>query len=97
MTLNSHQRKYLESLANALQPTVRIGKGGIGENMLLAVREAFNKKELIKVKILDTSAATPQEVADFCVEKAGATLVRTIGRVVILYKPFEENPVIILP
>lgn len=92
MNLTSFQRKYLESLANKLEPIIRIGKQGLESNIVLSINEAFSSHELIKIKILDTSPADVTEVANMAVETAKAFLVRTIGRTVVLYKPFEDKP-----
>ena len=92
MKLSSSQRKYLESLANNMEPIIRIGKQGLESNIALTFNEAFNSHELIKIKILDTAPIEADEVADKAMEITNATLVRIIGRTIILYKPFEDKP-----
>jgi RNA-binding protein len=90
--LSSLQRKHLESLANSLEPIIRIGKQGLEANIVLSLNEAFNKHELIKIKILDTAPVEARDVSELAIEETGATLVRIIVRTIVLYKPFEDKP-----
>ncbi len=92
MKLTSNQRKHLEALANHLDAVVRIGKQGLEAKIVSSVREAFSSQELIKIKLLDTSPVDVDEVVDVVVAATGASLVRTIGRVIILYRPFADKP-----
>ncbi|MDN5279541.1 MAG: RNA-binding protein [Clostridiales bacterium] len=92
MKLSSNQRKFLEALANKLSPIIRIGKQGLESKIVSSVNEAFNSNELIKIKILDSAPVTAQEVAEAAIAGSGAELVRIIGRVVLLYKPFKDKP-----
>jgi RNA-binding protein len=98
MKLTSNQRKHLESLANQLKPVIRVGKQGLGAKIVSSINEAFNTQELIKIKILDNAEVSADEVAETAVSECHAQLVRIIGRVLILYKPFsEKKPRIELP
>ncbi len=91
MQLTSKQRKYLEGLANELEPVVRIGKSGVTRETVQAIRENLVAQELIKVKVLENAHAENDEVADEIVAATGATLIRTIGRVIILFKSNPEK------
>lgn len=92
MKLSSNQRKHLEGLAHNLEPIVRIGKQGLASKIILSVVEAFNTHELIKIKLLDSSPVEAEEAATEICKKSGALLVRIIGRVIVLYRPFSEKP-----
>lgn len=92
MKLTSNQRKYLESLANHLDPLVRVGKQGLEAKIVSSLNEVFSSHELVKIKILDSAPVEAGEVAEEMVRSTGAALVRVIGRVVILYRPFTEKP-----
>ena len=50
--MTSKQRAYLKGLAMTLEPVFQIGKSGLTPEVTEAVREAFNKKELIKLAVL---------------------------------------------
>lgn len=92
MKLTSNQRKYLESLANGLNPVIRIGKMGLDSKIVSSVKDSFKSHELIKIKILDTSPVTKEEVVDALLKGTDALLVKVIGRVIILYRAFDEKP-----
>ena len=92
MKLASNQRKYLEAQANQMEPIVRVGKNGLEAKVIDSISEAFNSHELIKIKILDSSPNTADEVAEEALKATKATKVRIIGRTIILYKPFEDKP-----
>ena len=45
--------KYrLRALANTLKPIVIIGKDGLSENSVIAIKEAIKAHELIKISVL---------------------------------------------
>lgn len=92
MKLSSNQRKYLETLAHHLSPIVRIGKQGLESKIITSVNEAMSSHELIKIKILEAAPVSAQEAADKIIEGCDAILVRIIGRVIVLYKPFNDKP-----
>lgn len=92
MKLSSNQRKHLEAIANKLDALVRIGKNGLEAKIISSVNEALSTNELIKIKILDSSPVDAEEVAAAVVKPTGATLIRIIGRVIILFKPFADKP-----
>lgn len=91
MKLSSNQRKFLETMAIHLDPIVRIGKLGMEAKIVNSVKDAFNKHELIKIKILESAPVEKQEVVDILIKETKASLIRIIGRVIILYKGFENK------
>ncbi len=95
--LTSKQRSYLMSLANDIDPIVQIGKTGVSPEVVQATLEAFNNRELLKVNFLKTCPDEPALAADKIFKRTHSTLVKVIGRKAILYKPFPENPEIVLP
>ena len=97
MTLTSKQRAYLRSLSNNLDAVFQIGKSSLTPEMTNAVIEAFNNRELIKLSVLKNCADDPRELGEIIAERTGSTMVCTIGKKIILYKPFKEDPEIKLP
>ena len=98
MELTSKQRAHLRSLAHNLKPVAHIGQAGVTSAAVDSVREAFNTRELLKVKVQEAAPDSPYATADQLVaEIPGAHVAQTIGRVVVLYRPFPENPQIRLP
>ncbi len=93
MKLTSNQRKHLEAIANHLEPIIRIGKNGLEAKIVSSINEAFSSHELIKIKILDSAPVDADEVVETVVKPTRSTLVRVIGRVIVLYKAFTDKPV----
>ncbi len=97
MTLTSKQRAYLKSLASDLEPVFQIGKSSVSPEVTSAIAETFNTHELIKVTVLKNCLEDVKEVAITVSERTRSELVQVIGRKFVLYKPFKDDPKIILP
>ncbi|MBE5839758.1 MULTISPECIES: ribosome assembly RNA-binding protein YhbY [unclassified Butyrivibrio] len=97
MTLTSKQRAYLKSLAADLDPVFQIGKATVTPEITDAIAETFNTHELIKVTVLKNCTEEVSNVAIMISERTRSELVQVIGRKFVLYKPFKDNPKIVLP
>ena len=97
MTLTSKQRAFLKGLAADLEPVFQIGKSGVTPEVTSAITEAFNTHELIKITVLKNCLDDVREVANTVAERTRSDLVQVIGRKFVLYKPFKDEPKIILP
>jgi RNA-binding protein len=97
MALTGKQRRFLRAEAHALEPVVMVGKEGLSETVLDAVKAALLAHELIKVRLLDTAPLERQELADQLPGLVKAELGGLIGRVLILYKRHPNKPQIELP
>jgi RNA-binding protein len=96
--LTPKQRAHLRSLANHLKPVAQIGSGGINHATLQSIREAFNTRELLKVRVLESAPAAARATAGRIERDLGEVqVVQVVGHVVTLYRPFPEEPEIRLP
>ena len=95
--MTSKQRSYLKGLAMNIEPVFQIGKSCLTPEVTEAVREAFNTRELIKIAVLKNCMDDPKEIARTVAERTHSQVVQVIGKKIVLYKPFKENPKIILP
>ena len=77
--LTSKQRSKLKSLAANITPIGQVGKEGIGENMLTSFSDCLEKRELIKINVLENADG---ELAD----RLSAECVIVIGRKAVLYR-----------
>ncbi len=92
-SLTPGQRASLKSLAHPLKPIFQVGKDGVTERAVVAVREAFNTREILKVKVLDSAPTDAQATGETLVSSIeDAHLVQVIGRTVVLYRPDPEDP-----
>ncbi|MEX2465691.1 MAG: YhbY family RNA-binding protein [Gemmatimonadota bacterium] len=91
--LTSKQRAELRRLAHRLKPVVIVGNDGVTDAVVQSVREAFNTRELLKVKSLDSASSPIRELADAITAAIGdAHTVQTIGRTAVLYRPDPDEP-----
>ena len=98
MELTPRQRAHLKSLAHHLKPVVFVGKEGITDQTVRSLEEAFNTRELLKVRILEAAPLSAREGAHALAGRIeGAVAVQSIGRVGVLYRPDPEKPEIELP
>ncbi len=86
MTLRGKQKRYLRSQAHHLNPIFQIGKGGLNQAVIVQIEEALEKRELIKITILQNSDETVEKVAERIEAEIGCNAVQTIGRVIVLFK-----------
>lgn len=98
--LTSKQNRHLRALGHHLNPVAMLGKEGIDTNLLRAVNEVLDARELIKVKIQENCPYERKEAAAMLAEKTQAALVQVIGRVFLLYREnsdLRDDRRIILP
>jgi RNA-binding protein len=87
MNLSTKQRVFLRGLGQPLKPQLHVGHGGFGPGSKSALEDAFRTRELVKVRILNTSEETPKELAAMVAQEAGAELVGVVGKTFVLYRP----------
>lgn len=80
-----------------LEPLFQIGKSSVTPENIEAIAEVFNTHELVKVAVLKNCIDDPKEIATVIAERTHAQVVQVIGKKIVLYKPFKQNPKIILP
>ena len=97
MNLTSKQRAYLKGLAQNIDPVFSIGKSSVTPEVSESISECFNTKELIKGTVQKNCLDDINEIANTVADRTRSTLVQVIGRKIVLYKPFHENPEIKLP
>ena len=85
------QRAALRSMANTIDPIFQIGKDDVGPALIRAVDEALEKRELIKLSILQTAAVTAKEAAQQIAAGTNAEIVQCIGRRFVLYRESEKH------
>lgn len=94
--ITSKQRAYLRKLANGIDTILQIGKSGIGETLIAQVDDALTARELVKIRVLETSPLTPREACEELAEALHAEPVQVIGTRFVLYRKNPETPTIVL-
>ncbi len=95
--MTSKQRAYLRSLASTMEPIFQIGKSSVTPEVTAAIDEALTKRELIKINVLKNCMDDGRSIAEVLAERTHSQVVQVIGKKIVLYKPADENPKIILP
>lgn len=80
-----------------MDPIFQIGKASLTPEVIEAVREAIDKRELIKVSVLKNCFDDPKELATVLAERTRSEVVQVIGKKIVLYKQAKENSKITLP
>ncbi len=86
MQITSKQRSMLKGLAMKLDPIFQIGKGSITPELTEAVREALDKRELVKIHVLKNNDDDKKEMAQTLAERTGSIVVQVIGSMIVLFK-----------
>jgi RNA-binding protein len=97
-SLTSKQRAHLRSLAQRLKALLHVGKEGVTDTLVRSTMDAFNTRELLKVKVLESAPDDAPETAQHLLKRLeDVELVQVIGRTIVLYRTHPEKPEIRLP
>lgn len=91
MELRGKQKRFLRSQAHHLSPLFQIGKGGLNEAMITQIEEALEKRELIKINLLQNTDEVAADVAAVLEKEIRCDVVQIIGRVLVLFKPSTKE------
>ena len=95
--ITSKQRAYLGGCASTMDPIFHIGKASLTPEIITALDEALEKRELIKVAVLKNCIDDPKEIASVIAERTHSNVVKVIGKKMIFYRKAKKNPKIKLP
>ena len=87
--LNSKQSARLRAMSNKMDTILQIGKDGIGDNLIKQASDALAKRELIKIRVLETAMYTAKEAAEDLSTATMSETVQVIGSRFVLYR---KNP-----
>ena len=89
--ITSKQRAYLRKISHDMSPIFQIGKDGITDTVISAIDEALEKREIIKVHILETALLDTREACDEIAGSIGAEPVQAIGSKFTLYRQSSDE------
>jgi RNA-binding protein len=95
--LTGGQARYLRGLGHHLDPIVQIGKEGITDGVVTALKAALLAHELVKVRIQAEAPIGRKEAGAELAKLANCSLAQVLGRTVLLYKRHPNKPTIVLP
>ena len=89
--LKGKQKRQLRALAHHLTPIFQVGKSEVNSEMVQGIRDALEKRELLKVSILQNCEEDKDEVAKVLSERTSSELVQVIGHTIVLYKQSSKE------
>ena len=89
--LKGKQKRQLRALAHHLTPIFQVGTSGVNSEMVQGIRDALEKRELLKVSILQNCEEDKDEVAKVLSERTSSELVQVIGHTIVLYKQSSKE------
>lgn len=95
--MTSKERAYLKGLAMTMDPIFQIGKASLTPEIVAAVDEALEARELIKISVLKNCADDPKEIASMMAGRTRSLVVQVIGKKIVLYRESKSKKKIILP
>ena len=96
-SLTGKQARYLRGLGHGLKPVIQVGKLGWDDRVAAQVEGCLLAHELVKIKVLETSPLSRDEIAGLLVARSGALIAQKVGRTLLIYRPHPDNPFITLP
>ena len=95
--LTGKQRRYLRSLANVLKASVYVGKEGLSPALLASCEEAYNTRELLKIKLERSCPVDRKTAGRQLADATQSHLVQILGKTIVLYRPHPDQPELQLP
>ena len=95
--MTGKQRAFLRSMCNEMPAILYVGKEGVTEQFAQRVSEALASRELIKCGIQRGAPLSAREACETLCEALSAEPVQCIGNKFCIYRPKDEDPVIVLP
>ncbi len=85
--------KEIKRIGHNLSPTVHVGKEGVTDGVVEELKKQIEENEVVKVKILSTSAVDRGEAGHELAERSSSTLIEVRGRTALLckYKVYSEG------
>ena len=89
--LTGKQRARLKQEAHDFKPIINIGKLSVTDELIRAIDEALEARELIKIKVLNNNMDDQDEIIDTIMEKTKSEFISHLGSIITLYRKNKEN------
>ncbi len=91
--INSKQRATLRSMAQTIQPITQVGKLGVNDSLIESIDKAIEKRELVKVTVLENSMLDVKQAGIEIAQKLDAEFVCAVGRKLVFYRRSQTEGV----
>lgn len=92
LELTSAQRRELRARAHHLRPVVIIGDAGLTTAVLNEINKNLVSHDLIKIRVFSGEHATRERLLDEICTSLHAASVQHIGKMLVVYRPGQEEP-----
>ena len=89
--MNSKQRSFLKGIAMTTEPIFQIGKSALTPELTTAVGETLEKRELVKISVLQNCLDDPKDMAARLADRTQSEVVQVIGKKIVLYRQAKEE------
>lgn len=89
--LTGKQRARLKQEAHDFKPIINIGKFSVTDELIKAIDEALEARELIKIKVLNNNMDDHDDIIDEIIEKTNAEFISHLGSIITIYKKNDYN------
>ena len=90
--LNSRERSALRASAQALDPVVLIGDGGLTPAVLSEIDRSLNAHELIKIRVAGGDRNAREDILRQVCTDLEAAPVQHIGKILVIYRQKPDKP-----
>lgn len=90
-TLSSKNIKQLKKESHHLNPIFQVGKNGVTDNFIEQIDDVLEKRELIKISVLQNCLEDKDDIAKVVTEATGSDIVTIIGNTIIIYRESNMN------
>lgn len=81
----------MRKLSHTLEPIFQIGKDGISDALIDGINMALNKREILKVHILESALLDTRQTCNDVAARLNAEPVQAIGNKFIIYRQADEE------
>ena len=87
--LNNQEIRKLKALAQHLEPIVHLGREGVTDSLIEALKTALAEHELVKLRFVGCKEQK-KELAPLIAEKSDSTFVTRVGNVAVYFRASDD-------
>lgn len=91
--ITTKQRANLRKMASVLNPIMQVGKDVVKPQSIQQIEDMLEKRELVKIRVLNNCELSCKQVADIVMEKLNCDIVQVIGKVFVVYRRSSRTDV----
>lgn len=89
--MTSKRRAFLRSKAMNLDTIIHIGKSSLTPEITIAIDEALEARELIKINILKNCMDDIRSISELIAERTHSEIIQIIGRRIVIFRQAKEH------